>query len=185
MTDTTTDDVTERDLVWKDAATGHEYRVAFADVPARNLAVLCQKGITHFMGNEQASKYVAYKASDVGKAASKEDQLAWLKTCRDEAFEKVLNGTLGIRSASGAARVTGIDAVMRRIAVEMLTAELAIHNAKLPTGDKTIEVRGKAYTREQLIETMLKRRADLIKQKAQERMTTTGDDLFAEDDAAA
>jgi hypothetical protein len=185
MNDQTNDDVTERDLVWKDAATGVEYRVPFVGVPAKSLAVLCQRGFTHFLGNEQAAKLVTWKKKEENASATDEAVKEFLKATRQTAFEAVIGATMGTRSASGAPRVTGIDAVMRRIAVEMLTAELAKHNAKLPTGDKTIEVRGKAYTREQLIETMLKRRNDLIKQKAQERMTTTGDDLFADDEATA
>jgi hypothetical protein len=185
MTDTTTDDVTERDLVWKDAATGVEYRVPFADVPAKSLAVLCQRGFTHFLGNEQAAKLVTWKKKEENASATDEAVKEFLKVTRQSAFDAVVSATMGTRSASGAPRVTGIDAVMRRIAVEMLTAELAKHNVKLPTGDKTIEVRGKAYTREQLIETMLKRRNDLIKEKAQERMSADGPSLFDEDEATA
>jgi hypothetical protein len=184
MTDTN-DDVTERDLVWKDAATGVEYRVPFADVPAKSLAVLCQRGFTHFLGNEQAAKLVGWKKKEENVNATDDEVKAFLKATRQTAFDAVIGATMGTRTSSGAPRATGIEAVMRRIAVEMLTVELAKRNVKLPTGDKTIEVLGKPYTRETLIETMLKRRDALIRQKAQERMSADGPSLFDEDDTEA
>lgn len=155
----------DKELVW------NSYKTPFASVPEVSLMVLAQRGFTHVLGNEQAARLVAWRKTDEGKNADQAAIDAFLKKIRDEAFEKIMAGTLGQRT-SGAPRVTGIEAYKRTVAVEWLKAKLG--DVKLPTGDKTILVGPKdaqvAMTREQLIANTIKRREAEITALAEKRM---------------
>jgi hypothetical protein len=160
--------------------------VSPADIPTVSLFALAQRGFSHVLGNEVASKLAAFRKTEAGAAATDEEVAAFVKSKREEALEKILNGTLGTRAASSP-RVTGIEALMRRVAVEFLQARFAAYSKKsgtkvsLPTGDKVVEVAGRAMTREQLIEAELKRNGEQIKAEALRRQGAAGDD---EDEAS-
>jgi hypothetical protein len=148
--------------------------VSPADIPTISLFALAQRGFSHVLGNEVASKLAAFRKTEVGAAADEAEVAAFTKAKREEALEKILNGTLGTRAASSP-RVTGIEALMRRVAVEFLQARFAAYSKKsgtkvsLPTGDKVVEVAGRAMTREQLIEAELKRNGEAIREEALRR----------------
>jgi len=151
-----------------------EITVNPADIPTISLFALAQRGFSHVLGNEVASKLAAWKKGEEGGAATEEEVAAFVKSKREEALEKILNGTLGVRSAA-APRATGIEALMRRIAVEFLQARFAAFSKRtgqkvsLPTGDKVVNVAGRDMTREQLIEAELKRNGEQIRAEAQRR----------------
>jgi hypothetical protein len=161
--------------------------VSPADIPTVSLFALAQRGFSHVLGNEVASKLAAFRKTEAGAAADEAEVAEFVKAKRNEALEKILNGTLGVRSAT-APRVTGLEALMRRVAVEFLQARFAAYSKKagvkvsLPTGDKVVEVAGRAMTREQLIEAELKRNGEQIKAEALRRQGAAGDD---EDEAAS
>ena len=160
--------------------------VSPADIPTISLFALAQRGFSHVLGNEVASKLAAWKKGEAGNAASEEEVAAFVAAKRQEALEKILNGTLGVRSAV-APRVTGIEARIRRVAVEFLQERFAAYSKKsgvkvsLPTGDKVVEVAGRPMTREQLIEAELKRNGEAIRAEAERRQATSaeGDDETA------
>ena len=151
-----------------------ELKVNPADVPTVSLFALAQRGFSHVMGNEVASKLAAWKKGEAGAAATQAEVDAFVKAKREEALEKILNGTLGVRSAS-TPRVSGFDALVRRVAVEYLNARFAAYSKRtgqkvtLPTGDKVVSVPGRDMTREQLIEAELKRNGEAIKAEAKRR----------------
>lgn len=172
------EDTGNKSLKWGD----HE--VSPADVPAVSLMALAQRGFTHVLGNEVASALTAWKKTDDGKAADQAAVDAWVKAKREAKLEQIMSGTLGVRAA-GQPRATGLDAVMRTIAVERLKVKLAKRQAKLPTGDKTINVAGKDMTREELIAAELRHGEVAIKAEAEKRVAfadeggDAGDELFA------
>ena len=71
---------------------------------------------------------------------------------------------------------------MRRVAVEFLQARFVAYSKRtgtkvtLPTGDKVISVAGRDMTREQLIEAELKRNGEAIKQEAERRQASAGEE---------
>jgi hypothetical protein len=187
-------DVSERKLQWN-GPNGKVYSIDPAQVPEANLFVLAQSGFTHKFGNEVSSALTAWRKTDDGKAASEDEIDAWLDARRAALLEKVQNGELGVR-VSGAPRVTGIEAIMRSIATDQVKAKLANNKdddgkpapLAMPTGDKTIVIKGKEFDRELLITTWLKTREAKIRADAQARMDANkaaaneADDFFGKED---
>lgn len=161
-----------------------------ADVPTISLFALAQRGFSHVMGNEVAAKVSAWKKTEEGASASEEQIAEFTAAKRAEALEKIMNGTLGVRSVS-APRVSGIDALMRRVAVEFLQARFAAYSKRtgtkvsLPTGDKVVEVAGKAMTREDLISAELKRNEAAIRAEAERRSGAAEEESDSLDDLLA
>lgn len=157
------------------------------EVPTQSLYALAQRGFNHVTGNEVAAKKAAFVKTEEGAKASEEDLAAKVKAWRQEALQKIIDGTLGVR-AVGAPRATGVEALKRAIALEFLKAKLKAYSAKtgnkvtVPTGDDTINVAGKDYTREQLIDAMLRSKADEIAAEVERRQASVGEeeieDLF-------
>lgn len=158
----------ERTFKWGD------YTMSPADVPAVSLFALAQRGFTHVLGNEVASALAAYKKTEEGAKATEEALEAFAKEKRDAKVAQILAGTLGVR-VSGGPRQTGIEAVMRAIAVERLKAKLKKFDLSLPTGDKTIEVAGTAMNRDQLIEAELRRSEAAIREEAERRQNAASE----------
>ncbi len=158
-----------------------EVSVSPADIPTTSLFALAQRGFSHVLGNEVASKLAAWKKGEAGAQASEEEIEAFVKAKREEALEKIMNGTLGVRAPS-APRASGLEALMRRVAVEFLTARFAAYSkksgqsVKLPTGDKVVSVAGRDMTREDLIAAELKRNGEAIREEALRRQGATGEE---------
>lgn len=133
-----------------------------ADVPVESLHALAQRGFTHVLGNEVASALTAWRKTDEGKAANDAAIAAWVLTRRNAKVEQIMKGELGVRRVSAGPRVGGIGAIVRAVAVEWLRAKLAKSGAKLPSGEKTVNVAGKDMTREELVEQTVARAEKLV-----------------------
>ena len=173
MVDIATD--SDKVFKWGDITTSPK------DVPLQSLFALAQRGFTHVLGNEVAAQVSAYKKTEEGAGKSEADLEAYASEKRQEKLAKILDGTLGVRTAAGP-RVTGVEALKRSIAVEMLKATLKKHNVALPTGENTITMNGKVMTREQLVESAMRSWATKIDAEAERRQAAqadVGEDLFA------
>lgn len=170
----------ERMLKWGD------YSASPGDVPAVSLMALAQRGWTHVFGNEVASALTAWRKTEEGKAASDADIAAYLAKKRDEKLDKIMSGTLGTRTP-GQPKATGVEAIMRTIAVAWVKAALEKRGAKLPTGDKTVNVAGKDMTRDELIDATLRNRGEKIRVEAEAEMAKRSafgedsEDLFSDE----
>ena len=159
------------------------------DVPAQSLFALSQRGFSHVLGNEVAAQVSAWKKTDEGAKATEAMIEAFANEKRNEKLAKIMDGTLGVRTAAGP-RVSGIEALMRTIAVEFLRARLKKYSDKsgtkvtLPTGENTITIAGKVMTRDDLIAAELRASAAAIKEEAERRQQVqsegadAGDELF-------
>jgi hypothetical protein len=183
-------DNVEKPFTWGTPGTADYVEVKPSDVSLPNMFVLALQGFRHKLGNEVAAKKAAFAKTEDGKAMSDDELNAKVKEWRAEMLEKILNGELGVRATSSGPRVSGIEALKRAIAVEFLKARFAAYEKKtgnkikLPTKDETITVAGKPMTREQLIESEMRVRADDIAAEAERRQTVqseadVGDELFA------
>jgi hypothetical protein len=145
-----------------------------SEVPTQSLFAAAQRGISHLGGNEVAAQMSAYKQTEEGKVATEQELEAKELEFANAKLDKLLNGTLGVRTSSGP-RVTGVEALMRSIAVEFLKARFAAYSAKtgekvsVPTGDKTITVGTQVYNRDQLIDAELRRNEAKIKAEVARR----------------
>jgi hypothetical protein len=158
-----------------------------------NLFVLTQQGITHKMGNECAARLSAWSKTNEGKDASEDEKATKLKEFRDEMSAKILaNEKLGTRGASGAARVTGDEALKRAITLDVLKDVLDKQSKRtgnkvtVPTGDATITIAGKAMNREQLLDATARKFVDRIEAEFDRRKAfksegeDVGEEVFAE-----
>lgn len=164
----------------------HGHSVAIADLPQVSLVALAHRGLVHILGNEVASKVTAWKKTDAGANATEDDIAAKTEAFRAEAMEKVLSGSLGVRT--GTVRGTALETVMREVAIERLRSNFAAAIKKNPAHPKfpgdaktTINVRGEELNRATLIERHIAKFRDVIEAEARRRMAEAeadaGEDL--------
>jgi hypothetical protein len=134
-----------------------------ASLPQTSLVSLVRKGLAHFLGNEQASKVTAWKATMTEAGTPPDDAAIAAKKAEfvEAAVTAVLEGTVGVQSARGP-RATPVDAVARRMAEAQMKVNLGKLNPPLamPKGDATITLKAadgteSTFTRVQLIERRL------------------------------
>ncbi len=191
MNDTTTDTAPIGVFTWGEKGSADYIETPVENISSRNLSMLALQGYRHKLGNEVAAKVAAWKKTDEGKAAAADEVAKFASDARNEMLDKIVNGVLGVR-ATGAPRVTGIEALKRAIAVEFLKARLKAYGEKtgtkvaLPKGDEKVTVAGKEMTREDMIAAELRRSAEKIeaeaarRQAAQAEGADVGEDLFGE-----
>lgn len=139
-----------------------EYEVNFDTLPAASQKALVGRGVTHFLGNEQASKIVAKIKREIGGENVTKEQVAafreangakvaeWEAETILAALAALQAGTVGVRV--GAPKGTTLDSVMRQVATEELKELLKNNKMSLPTGDKKLKFGdGQGFTREELI----------------------------------
>ena len=139
--------------------------VDFDALPAASQRALAQRGLTHVLGNEVASKVHAW-AQGEGQANSKDraEVAAWkeanaaaidAKTSEYvvDALAALTAGTLGDRV--GGPRLTPIETIKRRIAKVDIETILRTNKLKVPKGDETVTMKGEEFTMAQLIDRRL------------------------------
>lgn len=115
-----------------------DFTLDLVTLPATSARALLQKGLSHFLGNEVASKVTAWKKDNEG--ASEAEIAETLKVLRTEAIEALLAGKMGARA--GAPRGTSVDTLCTRIAAEQVRAILKQQGITFPEGkDKAGNVR--------------------------------------------
>lgn len=183
-TETTTETATEASVPTELSYGDH--KIAIANLPQASLVALAQRGFTHILGNEVASKVTAQKKSfaeaNGGAAMSEDDVAKMLADYRAEAFAKIAEGRLGVRAA-GSPRGTALETIMRAVAVARLKTNFRKLNLKFPVkSTDTVVVNGETLSRNDLIERHLKRFDEVIRAEAQRQLDakaeSAGADLF-------
>lgn len=125
-----------------------------AALPAKSLEALISRGVTHYLGNEQASKVSAWVKKfkeDNADAEPAEDEVAAKKAeFVAAAHAALLDGTIGTRV--GGPKLDPLTRATRDIAGEEITAMLKKAGQKVPKGKETIEVKGQAMTFADLVD---------------------------------
>lgn len=127
--------------------------------PEATVLALAQRGFTHVMGNEVASALASMKkeTNEDGTVKYSDAEIASAASAKREAkLAEMAAGTLGVRV--GGARPTGIDKMVRDIAISELRAIAVAKKASLPK---------KAEELNPLIEKHLAKHGDRIRAKAQ------------------
>jgi hypothetical protein len=156
-----------------------------AKLPDESVKALLEKGVTHYLGNEQSAKWSlederrAKDGRDRSESAKREFILAAMRT----AYEAMYNGTMSVR----ATRQVGPDELtieVRRIAADELTEALSKSfdsegkPIRLPEGKQTLTVNGVKYTRDALIDARLVKHGERIREIAARNIgaeTSVGD----------
>ncbi len=141
-----------------------EHTVDFATVPHTSLMAMLRRGVSHYLGSEQASKVVALFDPD-RKLAEGESRLedtdenreSAKATFQAKALAAIAEGTVGVST-----RGPGVDpltAQIESIARKEVTAQLKDNKVKVPKkATDTVKVPGGAeYTMAQLVERRIAR----------------------------
>ena len=130
------------------------HEIDTAAIPSTSLEALLRRGITHYLGNEQAAK-VSGKVKafrDEFKTEPSDEQIAeWKASFQLAAMEKLLAGTLGV-SAPRATSVDPVEREMDRLAAAEVRAILKANGLKVPKDDEAIEfANGTTRTMDEMI----------------------------------
>lgn len=133
---------------------GHE--IDTDTLPANSIAALLSRGLTHYLGSEQASKVnsAADKHEKENGTALADDEKATLKAqFVADAVKALQEGTIGTRT--GGPRLDPMAKAIRDIAGEEVTALIRNAGHKVPKGKETVSVRGEDVTFGQLVDRRL------------------------------
>lgn len=139
-------------------------------LPHTSILALVRRGLSHYLGNEQASKLTAWKQRDENKSATDEQVAGHKASLVQAAIEALTAGTVGIR----APRQPSIDPVereMERIALREVSAVLKANGLKMPKGEATVTFgtgEGQTMlTQDDLVERRLTKHGDRIRKEAE------------------
>lgn len=111
------------------------FEVDTESLPEASIVALLQRGLTHYLGNEQASKVTSFKKSH--EDATEDEIEAKAEEFRTSAYDALLNGTIGTRA--GGPKLKGLERLIHLVAVEQITAFAASQKAKMPSGKGSAE----------------------------------------------
>ena len=149
-----------------------EHTIDPTKLPVESINALLRRGVSHFLGNEQASKLTAWVESvtkdggavpdDSAKAAKKTELIK-------AAIEALASGTVGTR-VSGP-RVEPIEATRNAIAKKEVLDILRAANIKVPKGEEAVRFAdGTQKTLAQMVATRLEKFGDRIEKEAQKKL---------------
>lgn len=134
-----------------------DIKIDFAALPAVSQMSLVRKGLSHFLGSEQASKVTGlFKLDAEGKikaevADTPENRASLLASFQAKAVDALLAGTVGV-SVRGPT-IDPVDKHVRRLAKVEVSTLLAKNGVKVPkkAEDTITTPDGAKYTMEQLV----------------------------------
>ena len=107
--------------------------------PQVTIDKLVARGLSHILGNECASKVVAFveKEAAEGREVSDEAKAAKKLEFQNSMIEAMYNGTLSVRASAGPS-LDPVEKVMRQLAKGEVSEILKANGLSFPTKDKTI-----------------------------------------------
>lgn len=131
-----------------------KFNIDFSALPVKAQDALISRGITHYLGNEQASKVSAWvKGLEEPEGAAKvtdDEKTAKKAEFMEAAFAALLDGTIGTRT--GGPKADPLTRATRDIAGEEVKAVLKAGGHKVPAGTATLTIKGEALTFAQMVE---------------------------------
>lgn len=161
--------------------------IDFSKVPQPSIEALLSKGVTHFLGNEQASKVTAWKtkvtderAAEAKKNGTEATPLteAEIEAKKNEfvtkALQAIYDGEIG---AGRGPRLDPVEREFRSLVDAHIANTLAGNGIKFPKGrklpgdDETIQfANGQTRTLEQMRENVSKTHGDRLRKDAEKRV---------------
>src|SRR5258706_6466523 len=131
------------------------------------IEAMVRRGVSHYLGNEMASKVVAWEEAQVkaGTPPSAEAKLAQKEAFQLEAIEALANGTVG--QSNRGPRVDPLVGPMQAIAKREVIDTLKANNIKPPKGEDVVTFGdGATRTMGQMIEKRLASHGQRIEAEA-------------------
>ena len=141
-----------------------KYEIDFTAIPQTSLATLVRSGLAHKLGNEVSSK-VGAAAKRAEAEGTEFNRAETEEAFRQAMLDAILAGTLGVSTRTPAGPKA--DTVLNKIVVAHIASILKAHKMKVPSGDKTVEIGGRAYTRADLLATQMAKHGERFKAEAE------------------
>lgn len=156
-----------------------------ASLPEKSLEALISRGVTHYLGNEQASKVSAFAKKHLeehGAPLADDEKAAKQAELVQAAYEALLAGTIGNRV--GGPKLDPITRATRDIAGEEISAMLKKAGQKIPKGKETISVKGQDLTFAELVDRRIASEAhgERIAKAAKQRVAAAAKAVEANED---
>ena len=141
-----------------------------ATLSPANLTALVSRAVNHILGNEAASKLIAWRKANPTLAGT-DAEVAQFKTIRDEMSERIRTGELGVRQSGP--KVDPLEAEMDKLALSEVLAKLAndyqIKIAKKDADDElVIKLANGETTLGELTDRWLAKNAERIEKEAKD-----------------
>lgn len=124
------------------------YTIDTDALPAVSLQALISRGITHYLGNEQASKVSAFAKKfaedNNGTELAADEKSAKQAELVEAAHKALLDGTIGTRT--GGPKLDPITKATRDIAAAEVAKVLKAGGHKVPKGKETVSIKGEDLT---------------------------------------
>lgn len=165
-------------------------KVDTASLPEKSIEALLRRGVTHYLGNEQASKVTAKIEAAIKKAAGADDFVVirddikkyreansdqvslWMKEVTDSALAALLEGTIGNRAvgASGP-KLAPLDTIVRKVAKAEVIDTLKANGLSTPKGEEKVQFDGgKSFTLDELIDRRIAKHGDRLTAAAKKEL---------------
>lgn len=143
-------------------------------LPEISVRALISRGLTHYLGSEQASKVKAkkdaYEKDNGGVAAAEDEIAAWKAEFVAQAIEKLVAGSIGVRAVG--TTVDPVEAMSERIAKEQVLEILRANGIKVPKKDEAVSFAdGSTKSLDDMIATRLEKNGEAIEREAKKRLT--------------
>ena len=163
-------------------------------LPPKSLEALLQRGFSHFLGNEQASKIVAKIRTHIAttlstpdhevnqvdvtkdqinsfRAENAEQVKTWSDEVQASALKALDEGTIGVRAPGQRASVDPLTGAMRAIARSEVVTILKANSLAVPKGEATVKFGdGSTRTMEEMIAKRLTTHSERITAEAKKHL---------------
>lgn len=135
------------------------FSVDTAALPAASIEALLRRGITHFLGNEQASKVTSWAkrqaAATPPVVVTDEEKTAQHKVYIEQAIAVLNAGTIGQRTAKeggSTAKLDPVGSMVRKLAKATVVTLLGKAKLKVPKGEAKVATGSGEFTMAELID---------------------------------
>lgn len=149
-----------------DTVTYTSHSVSLSKLPPVSVHRLASYGLAHLLGNQAASKVVAWSEKDENKGATDEQKAAAKAQFQSVMLAALADGTIGQHASRGPA-VDPEDAEMERLAKVEVNATLKANNIKAPKKDEVVEfASGEKLTMDDLVDRRIAKHGERLRSEA-------------------
>lgn len=142
------------------------HSVDMTKLPPVSLHRLASYGLAHYLGNQAASKVVAFAEKPENAGMTDEAKAAKKAEFQTQMIAALLDGTIGQHAARGPA-IDPEDAEVERLAKGEVLATLKANNIKAPKKDEVVEfASGEKLTMEDLIDRRVAKHGERLRTEA-------------------
>lgn len=162
-----------------------DFTFDFDVLPQASLMAMLRRGVSHFMGNEQASRVTGWFNPDADEPHADTPEARATKKAEFQAaaVKALQEGTVGVSTRGPS--VDPIVSATRGLARGIVAGILKGQKLAVPTGDKTVTLNGTAYTMTQLIDRQIEKKGDSLRKDAEKLVAARAREKAKAQQAAA